>query len=827
MIRGERVLITGGAGAIGSNLADLLVQQGAGEIVILDNFVRGRRDNLAWAEANGPVTVVEGDICDRDLVRELVRGSSTSSSTRRRCASRSAPRSRGSRSRCSSTARSTSSRPPPTRACASSSPRPRPRSTASRSSSRPTEDHHPYANDTLYGAAKVFNEGLLRSFHAMSGPGLRRAALLQRLRPADGHPRRLHRGARALDGADRRGQAAADPRRRQPRRWTSSPRATSPAPTCSPPRATPPTPSSTSRAAPRRASTSLATMLLRVMGSDLDVEYGPERNGQQGARAGWPTPRRRASELGFEAEVGPRGGPHASSSPGGPSTATAAASSRSRTRSRGRVMQVPFARPTLLRRGGRGARRGRSSRAGSPRARASQAFEARVRRARRRRARRSPRRTARPRCSWRSTPRASAPATRSSSRRCRSSRPPTRSGSAAPRRSSPTSTRAPTTSTRSPPSRRSRRAPRRSCPCTRSACRPTWTRSSRSPTRTGSRSSRTPPAPIGASYKGRPIGSLGLARVLLAAPAQGHHHRRGRHDHDATTRALADRMRKLRQHAMDLSDLARHDAEDIVFESYPERGWNCRMTDMQAAVGLCQLDALDEILAERTRQAERYNAALASCPHLETPFEPEYTVRTWQSYAVRVAPGVAVRTHRADAAAAPRRRRDAPRHHGDPPRGRLHGRRPAAAAHRRGRARRAAAAAVPRPRRRRPGLRHRPARRPRRWRKPPEPMRARQHGSRPASPPATEIAVREVAARVALHRRQLPGARHRRRGAAAGRAAAAAARDRARDPARLARLGGLPPAAASAAARAVHGQQVPHDVRQRRPRHAPRVRAAR
>jgi UDP-glucose 4-epimerase len=73
-LRGSRVLITGGAGAIGSNLCDLVVQAGAREIVVIDNFVRGRRDNLTWAEANGPVTVVEGDICDRALVDELTEG---------------------------------------------------------------------------------------------------------------------------------------------------------------------------------------------------------------------------------------------------------------------------------------------------------------------------------------------------------------------------------------------------------------------------------------------------------------------------------------------------------------------------------------------------------------------------------------------------------------------------------------------------------------------------------------------------------------------------------------------------------------------------------
>ena len=72
VIQGERILITGGAGTIGSNIADQVAELGAAEIVILDNFVRGRRDNLAIAEATGNVRVVEGDICDRELVRELV-----------------------------------------------------------------------------------------------------------------------------------------------------------------------------------------------------------------------------------------------------------------------------------------------------------------------------------------------------------------------------------------------------------------------------------------------------------------------------------------------------------------------------------------------------------------------------------------------------------------------------------------------------------------------------------------------------------------------------------------------------------------------------------
>lgn len=143
---------------------------------------------------------------------------------------------------------------------------------------------------------------------------------------------------------------------------------------------------------------------------------------------------------------------------------------------------------------------------------------------------------------------------------------------------------------------------------------------------------------VGATYKGRPIGSLDSPACFSLHPRKvittGEGGMITTNDPD-----LAARLRKLRQHAMDLSDLARHNAKDVVFESYPERGWNMRMTDMQAALGLCQLEALDEILGERTRQATRYNDAVAGLPFLEAPYEPEYAQRTWQSYAVRVSPG--------------------------------------------------------------------------------------------------------------------------------------------------------------------------------------------
>ena len=70
---------------------------------------------------------------------------------------------------------------------------------------------------------------------------------------------------------------------------------------------------------------------------------------------------------------------------------------------------------------------------------------------------------------------------------------------------------------------------------------------------------------------------------------------------------------------MDVSDLARHSPSDVVIERYPRPGSNYRMTDMQAALGLCQLEVLDEILDRRRELADRYTAAVAEMPALHAP----------------------------------------------------------------------------------------------------------------------------------------------------------------------------------------------------------------
>jgi UDP-glucose 4-epimerase len=167
-IEGTRALVTGGAGTIGSHVVDELVSGGASEIVVLDNFVRGRRENLAWASANGPVRLVEGDIRDRALVREVTAGKDlvfhlaairiTQCAEEPRLANEvlvdgtfnvvEAAAAEGVK-----------------KVIASSS-----ASVYGLAEQFPTtERHHPYNNDTFYGAAKAFNEATLRSFHSMYG----------------------------------------------------------------------------------------------------------------------------------------------------------------------------------------------------------------------------------------------------------------------------------------------------------------------------------------------------------------------------------------------------------------------------------------------------------------------------------------------------------------------------------------------------------------------------------------------------------------------------------------------------------------------------------
>lgn len=73
-LEGTRVLVTGGAGTIGSTLVDQLIDAGVAHIDVLDNLVRGRRANLDQAAASGRVELIDGDIRDARLVDDLTAG---------------------------------------------------------------------------------------------------------------------------------------------------------------------------------------------------------------------------------------------------------------------------------------------------------------------------------------------------------------------------------------------------------------------------------------------------------------------------------------------------------------------------------------------------------------------------------------------------------------------------------------------------------------------------------------------------------------------------------------------------------------------------------
>ena len=167
-MRDSRILITGGAGFIGSHIADQLVQEGVREIVVLDNFVRGRRENLAWAQSKGSITVVEGDIGDRELLAATMSGIDlvfhlaairiTQCAQEPRLAVDVLVNGTFNVVEAAANARVR-------KVIASSS-----ASVYGLADDFPTrEAHHPYNNRTLYGAAKAFNEGLLRSFHDIHG----------------------------------------------------------------------------------------------------------------------------------------------------------------------------------------------------------------------------------------------------------------------------------------------------------------------------------------------------------------------------------------------------------------------------------------------------------------------------------------------------------------------------------------------------------------------------------------------------------------------------------------------------------------------------------
>lgn len=300
-LNGAHVLVTGGAGTIGSTLVDQLVDAGAARIDVLDNLVRGSATNLEPALATGRVSLVEGDIRNRDLVYDLTRRKDvvfhqaalriTQCAEEPRLALQVLVDGTFNVIEAAADARVA-------KVVAASS-----ASVYGMAEKFPTgERHHHHNNDTFYGAAKSFNEGMLRSFRAMRGLdyvalryfnvygprmdvfGLYTEVLVRWMeRIADGQPPLIFGdGRQTMDFVFTRDIARANVLA-----------ATSEV-----------TEGHYNVASGTETSLlELATTLLRVMGSDLSVEHGPERavNGVVRRLADTRAARR---DLGFVASVG-------------------------------------------------------------------------------------------------------------------------------------------------------------------------------------------------------------------------------------------------------------------------------------------------------------------------------------------------------------------------------------------------------------------------------------------------------------------------------------------------------------------------------------------
>lgn len=168
VLAGTTCLVTGGAGFVGSYIVELLLEAGAAEVRVIDNMVRGRRDNIARPLASNRVRLVEGDIRDTALMKKLVEGCDT---VFHQAALRITQCAQEPRAAFEVMVGSTYEL---VEMCLAANIR---KLVAASTASvygmadhfPTTEAQHPYNNRTLYGAAKAFNEGLYRAFNDMHG----------------------------------------------------------------------------------------------------------------------------------------------------------------------------------------------------------------------------------------------------------------------------------------------------------------------------------------------------------------------------------------------------------------------------------------------------------------------------------------------------------------------------------------------------------------------------------------------------------------------------------------------------------------------------------
>ena len=143
---------------------------------------------------------------------------------------------------------------------------------------------------------------------------------------------------------------------------------------------------------------------------------------------------------------------------------------------------------------------------------------------------------------------------------------------------------------------------------------------------------------LGSEYKGRKVGSIGEISCFSFHPRKIITTGEGGMI-TTNDKRIAEKVRLLRNHGMTISPHERNKKVTIKKEEYPLVGYNYRMTDLQGAIGLVQMEKLEYILNKRRAIARRYNSLLEKIEWLERPYVPEYANPNYQSYIVRVKEG--------------------------------------------------------------------------------------------------------------------------------------------------------------------------------------------
>lgn len=140
---------------------------------------------------------------------------------------------------------------------------------------------------------------------------------------------------------------------------------------------------------------------------------------------------------------------------------------------------------------------------------------------------------------------------------------------------------------------------------------------------------------LGSVYKGQMIGSVSELTCLSFHPRKCITTGEGGMIL-TNNKKYADNLRMLRHHGMNVSDVSRHGAKKVSHEKYPVIGFNFRMSDIQAAVGIEQFKKLPGILKKRQEKAKIYTKAFSKSKNIIAPFVPEKMIPNWQSYVIRL-----------------------------------------------------------------------------------------------------------------------------------------------------------------------------------------------